>query len=292
MYSSKSSGRKRFSYFTIDMQEEAIHRHNLTNELRTALDNNQFQLFFQPIVDLVSGDINKAEALIRWNHPSRGMICPADFIPVAEEAGLIDAIGDWIFKESVRNVAKLRTDYNLAFQISVNKSPIQFLQQNSNAWIKYLSDFDVPGNCIAIEITEGILLNAEEHVTETLLNYRNHGIQIAIDDFGTGYSSLAYLKRFHIDYIKIDRTFVRSLGCDQSDNALCEAIIVMAHKLGFKVIAEGVESTVQRDILLDYNCDFAQGYLFSKPVPFDKFVDLLIHRHRHKNLANLRGKYY
>ena len=203
------------------------------------------------------------------------MISPAEFIPVAEETGLINAIGDYVFKESVKTIAALHNDYNLNIQISINKSPVQFLQQDCSNWMKYLDEYDVPGSAVSLEITEGLLLRADEHVSTTLSSYRNNGIQIAIDDFGTGYSSLAYLKKFNIDYIKIDQSFIRNLGTDESDNALCEAIIVMAHKLGFKVIAEGVETLEQKDMLLSYGCDFAQGYLISRPLPFDQLLNLL-----------------
>ena len=275
MYSSKNSGRNRFSYFTIDMQKEAINRLDLANEIRDALEKDYFQLYFQPIVDLSSGNICKVEALLRWEHPSRGMISPAEFIPVAEETGLINSMGDYVFMESVKTIAALHNDYNINIQISINKSPVQFLQQDSSNWMKYLNEYNVPGSAVSIEITEGLLLHADENVSTTLSKYRNNGIQIAIDDFGTGYSSLAYLKKFNVDYIKIDQSFIRNLGTDESDNALCEAIIVMAHKLGFKVIAEGVETLEQKDMLLSYGCDFAQGYLISRPLPFAQLVNLL-----------------
>ena len=164
------------------------------------------------------------------------------------------------------------------FQVSVNVSPVQFRTEGnalSSTWSGYLQELDLPGKNIVVEITEGLLLNAETEVTDKLLAFRDLGIQVAIDDFGTGYSSLSYLKKFDIDYLKIDQSFVRNLSSDENDVALCEAIIVMAHKLGLKVIAEGVETEQQRVILAAAGCDYAQGYLFSKPVTADELEKLL-----------------
>jgi len=205
------------------------------------------------------------------------MINPVEFIPLAEETGLIVPIGDWVFKQAVRQAMQWRAAHDETFQISVNISPVQIRHSDVElvAWHDYLSQQGVPGSSIAIEITEGVLLNAEPTTNGKLLQFRDAGIQVAIDDFGTGYSSLSYLKRFDIDYLKIDRSFVHNLSEDANNLALCEAIIMMAHKLGLKVIAEGVETTVQRDLLLAANCDYAQGFLYSKPVPPDQFEAML-----------------
>ena len=277
MYAAKSDGRNRYSYFTPNLQETAQKRLHLTNDLRAALVNQQFQVYYQPIVDLNNERIYKAEALIRWLHPEHGMINPVEFIPLAEETGLIVPIGDWVFKQAVRQAMQWRAAHDETFQISVNISPVQIRHSDVElvAWHDYLSQQGVPGSSIAIEITEGVLLNAEPTTNGKLLQFRDAGIQVAIDDFGTGYSSLSYLKRFDIDYLKIDRSFVHNLSEDANNLALCEAIIMMAHKLGLKVIAEGVETTVQRDLLLAANCDYAQGFLYSKPVPPDQFEAML-----------------
>ena len=269
MYLSKKQGRNRFSYFTPILQEAAQKRLYLTNELRGALAANQFEVYYQPIVELATGNIHKAEALIRWHHPERGLISPAEFIPLAEETGLIVPIGDWVFKQAIQQVKQWRSRFHESFQISVNKSPVQLHHEDDAgaSWPEYLEQQGVPGQSITIEITEGLLLHADEDINKKLLNFRDVGIQVSIDDFGTGYSSLAYLKKFDIDYLKIDQSFVRNLESDASNQALCKAIIVMAHELGFKVIAEGVETEMQGTLLQAAGCDYGQGYLFSRPVP-------------------------
>ena len=277
MYVAKEKGRNQHSYFTHSMQEAARARLKLINDLRGALAANQFKVYFQPIVNLATGHIHKAEALIRWQHPERGLVSPADFIQLAEETGLIFEIGDWVFQESARWVKRWRELHHAKFQVSVNKSPVQFYKdgEDHTAWLKHLLSLGLPGQSLVIEITEGLLLDSNTLITGALLTFRDSGIQVAIDDFGTGYSSLSYLKKFDIDYLKIDQSFTRNLAPGSSDMALSEAIIMMAHKLGLKVIAEGVETGAQRDLLLEAGCDYAQGYLYSKPVPPEEFEKLL-----------------
>ena len=276
IYDAKNQGRNCFSYFTNKMQQEAQNRMHLIKDLRDALPANQFKVYFQPIVDMESNRIVKAEALIRWFHPERGLVSPAQFIPLAEEVGLIGDIGHWVFKEAARWMARWHEKGYSCIQVSVNKSPKQFTSDSHHRdWIDYLQQINLPTECIVIEITEGLLLNQHSDVTEKLLQFRNAGIQVAIDDFGTGYSSLSYLKKFHIDFLKIDQSFVRDLVTDPNDLALSEAIIVMAHKLGIKVIAEGVETIEQRDMLAAAGCDYAQGYLIAKPMPAEAFEALL-----------------
>jgi len=287
MYVAKSMGRNRFSYFTPDLQEAAHTRLRLIIDLREAIASHEFSVHYQPIFDLVTGEVHKAEALIRWQHPKRGLVSPAEFIPLAEETGLIAPIGDWVFREAARQAKRMRTSHHPAFQISVNKSPKQFRESDASltAWFDYLHELGLPGDGITIEITEGLLLNAVTDVTDKLALYRNAGIQIAIDDFGTGYSSLSYLKRFHIDYLKIDQSFIRDIETDPNNLALSQAIIVMAHALGLKVIAEGVETADQLKLLTDAECDYAQGFFFSEALPADQFEALL-----HANAALLRAR--
>lgn len=272
MYAAKNAGRNRFSYFTNDLQETAQSRLRLLNDLRGALAANQFLLYFQPIVELSTGRVVKAEALLRWKHPVRGLVNPMEFIPLAEEAGLIGEIGDWVFRESLR-MASRWAGLIPEFQVSVNGSAAQFQNDagSVDSWLDYLRELGLSGRNIAIEITESLLLDAGSVITDRLHRLRETGIQLAIDDFGTGYSALSYLKKFDIDYLKIDRTFVRDLATEPSDMALSEAIIVMAHKLGLKVTAEGVETAAQRNLLVEAGCDYAQGYLFSRPVPAEEF---------------------
>jgi diguanylate cyclase (GGDEF)-like protein/PAS domain S-box-containing protein len=277
MYLAKSKGRNRFCYFTPSMQQAAQTRLKLINELRVALAENQFLAYYQPIVDLTTGRINKAEALIRWQHPRLGLVNPVQFIHLAEETGMIVEIGDWIFKESARQMKRWRTAHNTELQISVNVSPVQFSDADNQhrKWFAYLQELELSGRSMVIEITEGLLLKTESGANKKLIEFRDAGIQVAIDDFGTGYSALSYLKKLDIDYLKIDQSFVRDLVDDPDDMALCEAIIVMAHKLGLKVVAEGVETEKQRKLLCDADCDLAQGYLFSRPLPADQFEKML-----------------
>ena len=277
MYAAKNEGRGRWSYFTPSMQLAAQRRVRLARDLRLALAETQFQMYYQPIVDLNSGSIQKMEALLRWQHPVSGFISPADFIPIAEETGVIHEIGDWVFRTATAQLKQWRGRFRTDFQISINKSPVQFHTPRHihEHWIDYLREVGLDGSNITIEITEGLLLNAEPEVVKKLLYFRDLGIQVAIDDFGTGYSSLAYLKKFSIDYLKIDQSFTRSLAPNSEDLALCEAVVVMAHKLGLKVIAEGVETPQQRNLLYDIGCDFGQGFLFSKPLNKKGFEDLI-----------------
>ena len=277
MYQAKNAGRNRYCYFTPSMQKAAQTRMWIANELRDALNKNQFWVAYQPIVELANGNIHKAEALLRWQHPSRGLISPAEFIPIAECSGLIVDIGEWVFREVASQIKHWRSMFHPDFQISVNKSPVQFHSavDHQVSWIDYMQSLGLPGQSIVVEITEGLLLDAGGMVTEKFIGFRDAGIEVSLDDFGTGYSSLSYLKKFDIDYLKIDRSFVNNLTTDSDDMALCEAIIVMAHKLRIKVIAEGIETPEQRDLLLAVGCDYGQGYLFSKPVPAEAFETLL-----------------
>ncbi len=269
LYEAKSAGRNCSSYFTSSLQQAAEARMRLSNDLRGALESKQFRVYYQPIIEMATGTVHKAEALIRWEYPELGMVSPANFIPLAEDMRIIIEIGDWVFKEAATEVKRLRTLHHPDFQISVNKSPVQFNNDDIlyKGWFDYLAQLDLPGTSISIEITEGLLLASASKVAERLLEFNRAGIQVSLDDFGTGYSSLSYLKKFDIDYLKIDQSFVRDLEIDTNDKALCEAIIAVAHKLGLKVIAEGVETEGQRKFLTDAGCDCAQGYLFSRPVP-------------------------
>ncbi len=269
MYAAKKRGRNRFSYFTPSLKEEAQARLKLINDMRVALVENQFEVYFHPIIDLKTGAIVKAEALLRWNHPQRGMAGQMEIIPLAEETGMIVEIGDWVFREAARWASRWRDVCPGGLQVGVNMSPVQFQAEGDHIaeWLVYLQELGLSGKHIVIEITEGLLLHVDKAISDILLQFRDAGIQVSIDDFGTGYSALSYLKKFDIDYLKIDLSFVRDLEIDPNDRALVEAIIMMAHKLGLKVIAEGVETEGQRKLLAAAGCDFAQGYLYSKPVP-------------------------
>jgi len=277
MYVSKNNGRNRFSYFTLSMQENSQARLRLTADLRIAINEQQFKLYYQPIVELATGRIVKAEALIRWYHPQRGIINPAEFISLAEDTGMIVPMGHWIFKEAANFCKHLTTKFNQEFQISVNKSPIQFQEHlPEDDWLNYLKEIGLQPKQIVVEITEGLLLDSNQAIKDRLYQFRDAGIEVAIDDFGTGYSSLAYLNKFDIDYLKIDQSFTRNIEQGGSEIGIIEAIIVMAHRLGLKVIAEGVETVVQRDLLAMAECDFVQGYFYSRPVPAEEFEKFLL----------------
>jgi diguanylate cyclase (GGDEF)-like protein/PAS domain S-box-containing protein len=276
MYMAKKAGRSCYSYFKPSMQEIAQKRQLLINDLHNALAYKQFQVYYQPIIDLKTMQIKKAEALIRWNHPINGLISPSDFIPLAEESGLIIDIGDWVYKEATTQTKIWQEKYHSDFQVSVNKSPVQFRSSSKiEDWIAHLGAIGLSGESSVIEITEGILMENEERIVHKLLKLRDLGMKISLDDFGTGYSSLSYLKKFDIDYVKIDRSFISNLTPDSQDMALCEAMIVMAHALDIKVIAEGIETEEQHRLLSAMECDYAQGYLYSRPVPAEEFEKLL-----------------
>jgi diguanylate cyclase (GGDEF)-like protein/PAS domain S-box-containing protein len=276
MYAAKAAGKNQFSYFTTEMDERARMRLRLCNELRHALGSGQLFLCYQPVVDLSDGRIVKAEALLRWRHPRLGIIDPGTFIPLAEESGLMGQIGNWVFRE-VASRSKYWSDHvGAPFQVGINKSPVQFMTPDpASEWLSYLNKLGLPGNNIIIEIAEAQLLHGASKVTDTLEAYHDAGMQLAIDDFGTGYSSMTSLHKLHVDYLKIDPSFVQNISTNSSSRTIAETIIVMAHKLGLKVIAEGVETQEQMDFLLEAGCDFGQGFFFSQPVTGDQLEGLL-----------------
>jgi diguanylate cyclase (GGDEF)-like protein/hemerythrin-like metal-binding protein/PAS domain S-box-containing protein len=276
MYLAKQSGRGCFSYFMTSMDEEAKQRRSILRDLHIATNMHEFELYYQPIIDVQSGALLKAEALIRWNHPRDGVIYPDAFIGLSEESGLIMELGDWVYKEAMRQAKIWKDKYNLDIQISVNKSPIQFNSlEMVDEWIAYLDDIGLDGSHSVIEITENLMMEDSNQILEKLTKLRDKGVEISLDDFGTGYSSLSYLKKFDVHYIKIDQCFVKNLEEDSLDKTLCEAMIVMAHKLGIKVVAEGVETQLQYDLLKSMDCDYVQGFLFSPAVPVSEFEILL-----------------
>ncbi|HJV75441.1 MAG TPA: bifunctional diguanylate cyclase/phosphodiesterase, partial [Noviherbaspirillum sp.] len=276
MYVAKNAGRNQFRFFTRSMQEQAWHRITMMGELRNALPRKELRLHFQPVVELASGRVTKGEALLRWQHPQKGMLLPSEFITLTEESGLIHEIGNWVFMQSSIWSKRWSEQNGALFQVSVNVSPIQFMQHKSIMnWGRHLTELGMAWNSVLVEITEGVLFNTSSTTEEQLLGMRDAGIQVAIDDFGTGYSSMAYLKKFDVDYLKIDQSFVRGTAPDSTSRTIAETIIVMAHKLGLKVIAEGIETPEQRDWLQHAGCDFGQGYLFSRPVPPEEFERLL-----------------
>lgn len=280
MYAAKARGRNCYQHFTSSMQKHAVIRMQLVKDLKNAIspaNSGQFELHYQPVIDLRDGSVTKAEALIRWHHPERGLIPLNEFIKVAEETRIIIDIGDWVFREATLQCANWRDRFGEDFQISINTSPVQYHSEQFRVsrWLDHMRTINLPGEAIVVEITEGLLMETTGKVTGELLEFRDAGVQVSLDDFGTGYSSLAYLKKFDIDYLKIDQSFVRELESGSDDMALCEAIIGMAHKLGIKVIAEGVETEEQKNLLLAANCDYGQGYYFARPMPTHDFEAFL-----------------
>lgn len=278
MYMAKKTGRDGFRYFTPAMQHDLEYRQGIKNELHTALINNEFEVYYQPLVNFSTGTIEKAEALLRWFHPVRGAISPEEFIPIAEESGLIIEIGTWVYRQVFAQLASWQQAGLQNIRICVNNSPAQFRSDKRPTKLikELLVEYQLPGEKLIVEITEGLLMHSEQHVHEQLLELRNMGIEVALDDFGTGYSSLSYLKQFDIDYIKIDQSFVQNLKRGSQDAALCEAMTAMAHKLDIMVVTEGVENEEQRDILSGMGCDFAQGFLYHHPMSAKEMTKVLI----------------
>jgi len=277
MYAAKNGGRNRYSYFTPDMQAAAQLRLRLTADLKMAVANGQFELYYQPIVNLVTGRIERAEALLRWHHPERGLLNPADFIGSAEASGVILEIGDWVFRTAAEQARRWQLLLGAPFQISVNQSPVQLRKgtRQMDDWLAYVEELQLAPRSIVVEITERLLMDPDSPVVERLRQFHAMGLQVALDDFGTGHSVLAHLKKFDIDYLKIDRSFVMDLAGDSGDLALCEGIIVMAHKLGLRVVAEGVETDVQLRLLQAAGCDYAQGFVYAPPMPAARLAQMV-----------------
>jgi len=276
MYEAKKLGRNCYQFFTQKMQAISSNRLSIASDLRNALINEQFVVYYQPIISLQNADISKAEALLRWNHPTKGLISPADFISIAEETGLIGTLGQWVFHQALKDLSIIRDQIDSDFQLSINVSPHQFHHPETLLnWLKSIKELGIPGSGISLEITEGLLLEASNTVLSTLSALQEAGVEISIDDFGTGYSALAYLKKFDINYVKIDRSFIQNLASDNYDAVLCEAIIHMAQKLDIKVIAEGIENSSQENLLKQFKCNYGQGYLFARPGTLDQLLALL-----------------
>jgi EAL domain-containing protein (putative c-di-GMP-specific phosphodiesterase class I) len=276
MYRAKLAGRNTHSFYSGNMQVEALKRLSLENELRQAIDDGQFELYFQPKVDIASWSVVGAEALLRWHHESRGWISPGEFIPVAEDSGLILPLGKWVLEQACRQVALWQKAGLDSISMAVN---ISSQQMHANDLVQVveraLADSGVAPGLLEFEITESFLMQDTKATVNQLKALRDIGIRISIDDFGTGYSSLSYLKRFPIDTLKIDRSFVSDLHEDSDDAAICAAILAMSRKLGLAVVAEGVELQEQLEFLKQHACEQIQGYLFSKPLPADAFEALV-----------------
>jgi len=276
MYRAKEQGRNCFQFYTAGMNTRTVQRLKLEAELRRALVNNEFILYFQPKVEVSSREIIGAEALIRWKSAELGLVSPMEFIPLAEETGLILPIGEWAIRAACRQVARWEKLGYRNLRMAVNLSARQFKETDVAKLIlesAILSGIDP--RKIEIEITESLLMDDTDTSIAIFKELKSHGLHISIDDFGTGYSSLSYLKRFQIDTLKIDKSFVRDINTNPDDAAIASAIIALAKSLRLNVVAEGVETEDQLQCLQQYGCHEAQGYLFSKPLPAEEFLELL-----------------
>jgi len=268
MYHAKSEGRNNVQFFTTEMNQAAMKRLMLEHDLRVAVEAKQFELHYQPQLNSRDGRAVGVEALVRWRHPQNGLIFPAEFIPMAEETGLILQLGEWVLDEACRQLRAWRDhgvkDVTIAVNLSAHQlhSPV-LLEQVAQA----LEKNGLTGSDLELEVTESVAMHDPAASISKLKALRDLGVRLSIDDFGTGYSSLSYLKLLPIHTLKLDQSFVRDIETDSNDVAICTATIALAHNLGLAVIAEGVETEAQRLLLTSHHCDFMQGYLFSRPLP-------------------------
>ncbi|WP_010322783.1 EAL domain-containing protein [Marinobacterium stanieri] len=281
LFHAKKRGRNTYSFFTDSMNQEAARRLQLEEQMHGALDRGEFEVFYQPKVDVASECITGVEALLRWQNPVLGSVSPMVFIPVAEQTGLILALGHFVLEQSLQQLQQWQSMGLNDFTMAVNLSPVQFRSTTLAAEVEQaLAIAGLSGNSLELEITEGVLMSGQALVDDTLAALTAMGITIAMDDFGTGYSSLSYLRRYPFDVLKIDRSFVNDIADDPADRELVCAAIAMAQGLGLKVVAEGVETREQLRILAGYGCDVAQGYLFSKPVPAGELTAMLLEQRK------------
>jgi diguanylate cyclase (GGDEF)-like protein len=273
----KKQGRNSYRFHTAGMNQQVLEMLMVERDLRRALEEQQFVLYYQPKVDLHDGHITGAEALIRWQHPTRGLVAPNQFITLAEERGLIVAIGDWVLQEACRQNKAWQEAGMQALPIAINLSAVHFQQSTllRGVW-QTLQDHELPADCLELELTESSIMQDAAATIRTMHQLKEVGVCLALDDFGTGYSSLSQLKGLPLDNLKLDQSFVRGLPDDSDDLAICTAVIAMGRALGLKVIAEGVETQAQLAELRRLDCDVGQGYLFARPMPADQFFEFAL----------------
>jgi EAL domain-containing protein (putative c-di-GMP-specific phosphodiesterase class I) len=276
LYQAKENGRQRYQFFEPAMNVRAVERQSIEESLRCAVERQEFTLLYQPKINLRTGEISGAEALIRWTHPIRGRVPPAEFIPIAEDCGLILPIGKWILREACRQ-ARAWVDAGLPLgTMAVNISAMQLRDENFlDGVFAILKDTGLDPRSLELELTEGVLMKHSESTASILKTLRAKGVQVAVDDFGTGYSSLSYLRKFPIDALKIDRSFVRQIITVPDETIIVAAVIGLGRSLKLRVVAEGVETHEQLAFLQAHQCDEAQGYYFSRPVLPRQFAKLL-----------------
>jgi diguanylate cyclase (GGDEF)-like protein/PAS domain S-box-containing protein len=275
MYRAKNDGRNGVHFYSSELSEQARQRETLTRALHTALDQQQFALHYQPKIDLASGAIVGVEALLRWQHPELGMVSPASFIPIAEETGLIVPMGEWVMTTACAQAKAWQTDWQADISVAVNVSARQFRQHDLPGTVRRaLTDTGLAPRHLELELTESLLMQQTDVVVNALRTIRGMGVSLALDDFGTGFSSLSYLRRFPLNVIKVDRSFVSGVDSVDADAAITRAIISMAHSLGMSVVAEGVETPAQLAFLKAQHCDVAQGYLLGRPMTASALAEL------------------
>ena len=291
MYQAKRSGKNTFKFFSAEMTVANVSRLQIEADFRRAIERGELTLFYQPQVDIFEGRVVGAEALIRWKHPEKGYISPGEFIPLAEEMGLIGEVGSWVIREACERLLEMQAMGLEVPIVSVNVSPLQFSPSFARQVAGIVKESRLGPEMLMLELTEGILISQADHIVDTLFQLKTLGIQLAIDDFGTGYSSLSYLAKFPIDELKIDRSFIIEIGDPQntSSKGLIDAIVAMANSLDLDVVAEGVDDVVQLDYLYETGVETIQGFLFSKPLAFADFVDYLKADPVIDDLARLRN---
>lgn len=274
MYQAKDDGRNTIRFFTSEMNEKLQKDKEMLTDLTESLTKDEFELYYQPLFAIGDHSLVGAEALIRWHHPDKGMIPPDKFIAVAEQSGLINELGDWVLSQACREINNFKSMGLKAIRVAINISPVQFRHKGFlQHMLLILEQYNVSTNCIELEITEGAVMYNVDQAIDTMQALHDAGFQLAMDDFGTGYSSLSYLKRFPIQKVKIDRSFISDLENDEDSKAIARAIIQMSHSLGLEVLAEGVETQAQLQYLQDEKCDYVQGYYTGRPMPASEFIE-------------------
>jgi diguanylate cyclase (GGDEF)-like protein len=276
MYHAKSAGRNNFQFFDARMNDAALERLKIEHSLRQALARDEFRVYYQPIIDMLSGRVSGVEALVRWQHPEMGIVPPGSFIGIAEETGLIQPLGEWVFWTACRQLAEFNAAGFHGLKMSINISAMQLRNGNLPILAKgAIEAFALEPATLIFEITESVAMQQPEETARLLNLLSEMGIGLAIDDFGTGYSSLSYLRMFPINHLKLDRSFVQEIGQGPGSSVICDATIGLAHNLGLKLVAEGVETQAQYDYLQQKGCDLVQGYLFSRPISASDVLEFI-----------------
>lgn len=276
MYKAKSMGRNNYQLYTQELTKAAYHRVMLENDLRRAIDNKELEVYYQPQLTLKNRKVFGVEALVRWHHPEFGLLTPAEFLHISEDAGLIASLGEWVLRTACKQMVCWKKENSCINTLAVNLSSGQLSSIDLVETVaKILHETACDAKWLELEITENFIMKETEHAINSLNALRDLGIDIAIDDFGTGYSSLSYLKTLPINKLKIDQSFIRDIGLDTEDDAIIRAIVAMANSLELKTIAEGIENENQEAFLLGLRCEAGQGFMYAKPMPVNKLNDYL-----------------